>query len=55
MNTILDFQKEDYNKLIESLKLEEDMEDKTDNTDYFNAWNFGLSEEDFEFVLSASL
>ena len=55
MKTIVDFQKEEYEKLIETLGLKESTPEEADNTDYFNAWNFGLREEDCEFTISASL
>ena len=54
MKTSSDFQKEDYEKLLEILNLNDDSEE-SDNTDYFNAWNFGLRAEDCEFTISAAL
>ncbi len=55
MKTVIDFKKEEYEKLIETLDLVENMPDQTDDIDYFNAWNFGLKEEDCNFIISASL
>lgn len=55
MKTITDFQKEEYEKLIETLGLEDNNPEETDDSEYFNAWSFGLKEEDCEFTISASL
>ena len=55
MKSTIDFQKEEVEKLIDSLGLKDNVPEEIDDTDYFNAWNFGLRKEDCEFTISASL
>lgn len=54
MKTIMDFQKEEYELLMDTLGLKDSDPEDTNDTVYFNAWNFGLREEDCEFTISAS-
>ena len=50
-----DFPEEEYEKLIELLGLGDNSLETVDKSEFFNAWNFGLKEEDCEFILSTSL
>lgn len=54
MKTIKEFQKEEYELLMDTLGLKDSTPEDTNDTVYFNAWNFGLREEDCEFTISAS-
>ena len=56
MKTASVFEKEEYEKLMETLGLQniEPQEDSDDN-DYFNAWHFGQSDEDCKFFICSSL
>lgn len=50
------FEKEEYQKLMEALGLADYApEESDDDTDYFNAWNFGKTEEDYNFSICSSL
>lgn len=50
------FEKEEYQKLMETLGLVDyTAEDVDDENDYFNAWNFGITEDDCNFSISSSL
>lgn len=49
------FGKEDYQKLMDTLGILDDDRDDGDDIDYFNAWNFGQTERDYEFSTTSSL
>ena len=55
MKSVEVLKKEEFEKLIETLGLNDKESDSGDDTDYFNAWGFGLREEDCDFTISASL
>ena len=55
MRNISTFEKEEYQKLIDTLGLSDNRPDENDFADYFNAWNFGQTEKDFDFCISSSL
>ncbi len=56
MKSIAVFEVEEYEKMMASLGLLDNEPDEDDDTeDYFNAWHFGQSEKDSEFVLCSSL
>lgn len=56
MKTIAVFEKEEYEKIIETLGLQNNNpQEETEDCDHFNAWHFGQSEEDCKFVLCSSL
>ena len=55
MKSVEVLKKEEFEKLIETLGLNDKEFDSGDDTDYFNAWGFGLREEDCDFTISASL
>lgn len=55
MNNIVAFEKEEYQKLMDTLGLCEHDEDVSDYSEYFNAWNFGQTENDFEYSITSSL
>lgn len=55
MQSIIEFQQEEYEKLIEILGLKDNNPKETDDTDYFNAWFFGKREEDFLYTNSSSV
>ena len=48
MKSTIDFQKEEVEKLIDSLGLKDNVPEEIDDTDYFNAWNFGLRKRDIQ-------
>lgn len=51
MKNIAGNTKEDYQKLMKLLGWQDS---DVDDTDYFNAWHFGLSEEDRGFATASS-
>ena len=53
-NTIV-FKENEYKKLIETLGLLDNQPDEKECVDYFNAWNFGQSEKDYQFIIGCSL
>ena len=55
MEKHIELQKEEYETLLENLGLNDNDPEKTDETDYFNAWNFGIKEEDCKFIIKSSL
>ena len=56
MNSLVEFQKEEYEELIKILGLSNDnLSELETSDDYFNAWNFGLQEEDCDYIITASL
>lgn len=55
MDTILTFDKEEYDKLVELLGLTDNSIGEEDTEKYFDAWNFGQSENDCNFYTHASL
>ena len=56
MKSIVAFEEAEYKKLMETLGLEgTNKENDEDKSEYFNAWNFGHAENDYEFVTSSSL
>jgi hypothetical protein len=40
---------------METPELAKDTSEETDKSIYFNAWNFGQTERDFEFMISSSV
>ena len=57
MKSTMDFQQEEYEALMKVLGLDkEESSDKvSDKDEYFNAWNFGRSDEDSNFLATATL
>ena len=55
MKMISTLEKEEYEKMMETLGLLEKASDTEDTTRYFNAWHFGQNEEAGDFVFSATL
>ena len=55
MKSITLFERDEYQKLMETLELSEDITEEADKSVYFNAWNFGQTERDFEFLISSSV
>lgn len=56
MKTASVFEKEEYEKLMETLGLQDnEPQEDLDDTDYFNAWHFGQSDEDCKFFICSSL
>lgn len=56
MKSTIEFQKEEYERLLNLLELSEgSFAEQPDDENYFNAWNFGLREEDCNFRNSASI
>lgn len=56
MNRTGIFEGEEYEKLMKLLGIsEEEKKEDQDETDYFNAWNFGYTETDFEFTVNDSV
>lgn len=51
MDMIISFDKEEYEKIIQLLGLRDNQDQELeDDTDYFNAWNFGQTEDDYQFL-----
>ena len=56
MDTVLTFDREEYEKMMQLLGLQDNQPDEpADDTDYFNAWNFGQTEKDYLFVTHSSI
>lgn len=56
MKTASVFEKEEYEKLMETLGLQDNTpQEEEDDNNYFNAWHFGQSEEDYKYVICSSL
>lgn len=57
MKSAMDFQKEEYDALMKVLGLDNnELADETNDTDkYFDAWNFGRTDEDSNFFATAAL
>lgn len=56
MKTTAVFEKEEYEKLIETLDLQNNAPEAPEGIDnYFNAWHFGQSEEDCKYIICSSL
>lgn len=55
MQSVVEFQQEEYEKLIDILGMRDNKPEETDDTDYFNAWFFGKREEDFLYTNSSSV
>lgn len=53
MKSTIDFQKEEYDALMQMLGLDNDESDDTDK--YFDAWNFGKTSDDSNFFATATL
>lgn len=53
----LDFQKEEYEALMKVLGLDngESTDEENDTDKYFDAWNFGRTDEDSNFFATATL
>ena len=54
MDKILSFNKKEYEKMMQLLDLQNNQEIDLDS-DYFNAWNFGQSEDDYLFTTHSSI
>lgn len=54
MKTYIDFQKEEYEKLLILLGLM-DNDSEMGEDDYFNVWGFGVREEDNDFTTGSSV
>lgn len=55
MKTILLFEKEEADKLLDMLGLADNIiQDSNDSADYFNAWHFGKKSEEGNYVISTS-
>ena len=51
MDSIVSFDKEEYEKIMQLLGLRDNQnQEQEDDTDYFNAWNFGHTEDDYQFL-----
>lgn len=56
MDAVLTFDREEYEKMMELLGLQDNQNDESINyDDYFNAWNFGQTEKDYIFITRASV
>lgn len=56
MESTIDFQREEYEALMKVLGLDNDGFDETDDTaKYFDAWNFGRTDEDSNFFATTAL
>lgn len=55
MKSTIVFKENEYKKLIETLGLLDNQPDEKECVDYFNAWNFGQSEKDYQFIIGCSL
>lgn len=55
MKNITVFERAEYQKLMEALGLVKEEPLDADKSIYFNAWNFGQTEQDFEFLISSSV
>ncbi len=55
MESIVAFETEEYQKLMYTLGLIETDGNDCDYAEYFNAWNFGQTERDFQFSITTSL
>ena len=57
MKSTIDFQKEEYEALMKVLGLDngESTDEENDTDKYFDAWNFGRTDEDSNFLATATL
>lgn len=56
MESTIDFQREEYEALMKVLGLDNDGFAETDDTaKYFDAWNFGRTDEDSNFFATTAL
>mgnify|MGYP000006027949 FL=1 len=57
MKSTIDFQKEEYEALMKVLGLDngESTDEENDTDKYFDAWNFGRTDEDSNFFATATL
>lgn len=55
MENNLNFEKAEFEKLMELLGLSNNQPETYEDSDYFNAWGFGLKKEDCEFTIEASM
>ena len=56
MESTIDFQREEYEALMKVLGLDNDGFDETDDTaKYFDAWNFGRTDEASNFFATTAL
>lgn len=56
MKTLTTFERQEYEKIISTLGISEsERSEFAEETDFFNAWNFGQSEKDYEFFVVSSL